>query len=350
MSTKVPWPDAEAYRGPQQLAAWRNFIMGARILPDVGVLYLYRFTENEILVRNFLDSYRDNPAGLEHDLHVIFKGFPDQNAISSARALFGNLPVNPIVLDDSGFDIGSYLAAAKVVSNRRLMFFKASNRILAPNWLHYFDRALSLPRAGVVGATGSWEAYASDIEGAVITALRRIGHRTNDSHSRVATKAFVRNDEWQRPKRPLKLYLFSPFYYLYYLYQSGRYPNPHIRPNSFMIERDRFLSLRVPSFFSKNDALQFESERGSMTRQIIAQGLRPLIMDRTGKTFDIPDWNSSKTFRSGGQVNLIVEDNRTREYASASPEFRRILENQAWVHPWSWGTSPVPTGPVTISQ
>ncbi len=136
-------------------------------MPDIGVVYLYRFGENEILVRNFLDSYRDHPAGIEHDLHVIFKGFPDRHVFASARALFGNLPVNPIVLDDVGFDISSYIAAAKVVTNSRLMFFKTSNRILAPNWLRNFDRALSLPGVGVVGATGSWEAYASDIEGAI---------------------------------------------------------------------------------------------------------------------------------------------------------------------------------------
>jgi hypothetical protein len=341
MPTQVRQPDVDAVLERRMPAYGRNFYKGPRILPDIGVLYLYRFTEDGILVRNFLDSYRDHPAGLEHDLYVIFKGFPDRKALASARALFGTLPINPIVLDDSGFDIGSYIAAAKAVPNRRLIFFKASNRILASNWLFHFDRALSLPRAGVVGATGSWEAYASDIEGALITALRRIRYRPNDNRSRVAAEAVARNGEWQRPKRALKLYVLSPFYYFYYLYQSGRYPNPHIRPNSFMIERDRFLSLRVPSFLSKNDALQFESERGSMTRQILAQGLRPLIMDRTGKVYDVPEWNSSNTFRSGGQVNLIVEDNRTREYASANPEFKRVLENQAWVHPWSWGTSKV---------
>jgi hypothetical protein len=230
------------------------------------------------------------------------------------------------------------------------MFFKASNRILAPNWLYHYDRALSLPRAGVVGATGSWEAYASDIEGAVISALRRIGHRLDPIRGRVTAKTVASNSEWQRPKRPLKLYLLSPFYYLYYLYQSGRYPNPHIRPNSFIIERDRFLSLRAPSFSSKSNALQFESERGSMTRQIMAQDLRPLIIDRTGKAYDIPEWKASLTFRSGDQVNLIVEDNRTREYALASQEFRRILENQAWVHPWSWETLPGLTQPAAVPQ
>jgi hypothetical protein len=302
----------------------------------MGVVYLYRFGEDEILVRNFLDSYRDHPAGVEHDLHVIFKGFPDQHALASARALFGNLRVNPIVLDDVGFDIGSYIAAAKAVTNSRLMFFKTSNRISATNWMRNFDRALSIPDVGVVGATGSWEAYASDIEGAILTALRRLARRPGYFRDHVTEETSYQNSEWQRPARPLKLYLLFPFYYVYYLYQSGRYPNPHIRTSAFIIERERFLSLRVRSFASKNDTYQFESERGSMTRQLMAQGLRPLVMDRMGNVYDIAEWKASLTFRSGEQINLIVADNRTREYDSARGEFRQILENQAWEHPWCW--------------
>ena len=113
-------------------------------------------------------------------------------------------------------------------------------------------------------------------------------------------------------------------------------PNPHIRTSAFIIERERSLSLRVGSFVSKNDTYQFESERGSMTRQIMAQGLRPLVMDRVGNVYDIAEWKASLTFRSGGQINLIVADNRTREYDLAPGEFRQILENQAWEHPWCW--------------
>jgi hypothetical protein len=303
---------------------------------DVGVIYLYRSEEDKNLVRNFIVSYRANPAGLDHDLHVIFKGFYDQDALAAARALFEDLPVNPIVLEDVGFDIGSYIEAAKTVSNRRLIFFKTSNRILAPNWLRNFDRALSLPDVGVVGATGSWEAYASDIEGAILTALRRLARRLGYFPNGVTEKISRQNCEWQRPARPLRLYLLFPFYYVYYLYQSGRYPNPHIRTSAFIIERERFLSLRVRSFASKNDALQFESERGSMTRQIMAQGLRPLVMDRLGNVYDVADWKTSRTFRNGEQINLVVADNRTCEYHSARGEFRQILENQAWEHPWRW--------------
>lgn len=307
-------------------------------MPDVGVVYLYRHAEGENPVRNFLDSYRHYQAGIEHDLYVIFKGFPDQTSLASARALFEDLPINPIMLDDTGYDIGAYIAAANTVSNRRLIFLNTFSQILAANWLSIFDHALSLSDAGIVGATGSWETYASDIEGAILEVLNNIKYLPANIRNRVTRGGNTagRDTTWQRPKRPLKLYLFSPLYYLYYLYECGRFPNPHVRTNAFMIERDRFLSLRVSSFASKNDVYRFESGRRSMTRQIRTQGLRPLVVDRMGNAYDVTEWKMSLTFRVGAQVNLLVADNRTRDFEFATGEFRRILENQAWVHPWLW--------------
>ena len=103
-----------------------------------------------------------------------------------------------------------------------------------------------------------------------------------------------------------------------------------------MIERSRFLSLDFPSFNKKSDVYKFESGRRSMTKQIMAQGLNPVVVDRTGKVYSISEWRSSSTFWSNDQVNLVVADNRTAEYAAGNKEFREFLEDSAWVHPWSW--------------
>ncbi len=122
---------------------------GGSKVADTGVVYLYRFVEGATPVRTFLNSYRAHPAGLEHDLHVILKGFPDRQALAAARALFGSLPINTIEVDDTGYDIGSYVAAAKSVANRKLLFLNTFSEILADNWLAHFDRALNMPgRAG----------------------------------------------------------------------------------------------------------------------------------------------------------------------------------------------------------
>lgn len=47
-------------------------------------------------------------TGREHDLHVIFKGFPDRRQLELSRTLFSGIPINSIELNDEGFDIDSY--------------------------------------------------------------------------------------------------------------------------------------------------------------------------------------------------------------------------------------------------
>jgi hypothetical protein len=130
-------------------------------LARIGVIYLCRFAEGECPVRAFVDSYRARPAGVAHDLHVIFKGFSDRSSRAAVRALFGELPVHAIESEDKGYDIGSYFAAARVVVNRRVIFFNTFSELLVDNWLKKFDDALSLPGVGLVGATGSWQSHRS---------------------------------------------------------------------------------------------------------------------------------------------------------------------------------------------
>jgi hypothetical protein len=306
-------------------------------MADIGVVYLCRFAEGEAPVRRFLQSYQKHPAGIEHDLHVLFKGFPGPSSLAPTRALFGDLPINPIVLADVGYDIGSYIAAASSIPNRRVIFLNTFSQILATRWLQYFDLALNHSDVGVVGATGSWQANASRDERAIKTILHNIAHLPSYMHQTTLLKRQAGGgiDE-QRRKRPLGRYLFFPFYYLANLYEFGRYPNPHIRTNAFMIERERFLSLRRPSFARKRGALKFESGRLSMTRQILKHGLRPVVVDRDGNVYDVPEWRSSSTFHAGEQKNLIIGDSRTREYCVAAPKLRRFLESQAWADPWLW--------------
>ena len=304
-------------------------------MQDVGVIYLYRFAEDERAVRRFIQSYREYPAGMPHDLHVVFKGFPDQSSLAVAQALFAEISINSIEVTDTGYDIGSYVAAAKAVTNERLIFFNTFSQILAGNWLTYFDKALSQQGIGLVGASGSWHANTSSYEGALKALICRglqFPWRLRNSRKH----EIGANNTLPMRKRPLQRYLLSPFGYLYCYAKFGRHPNPHIRTNAFMIERGRFLSLDFPAFKTKADVYKFESSRQSMTKQIMVQGLNPVIVDRIGKIYAIPEWNMSSTFWASDQVNLMVADNRTSEYAAGNKEFRELLEDSAWVHPWSW--------------
>ena len=98
--------------------------------------------------------------------------------------------------------------------------------------------------------------------------------------------------------------------YLLYLYQYGRFPNPHIRTNAFMIERNRFLSLYAPAFKNKEDAYKFESGRRSMTKQIIAQELKPVVVDRNGAVYGaLPSGGHRRLFGQTSNPTLLWRTN-----------------------------------------
>lgn len=323
---------------------------------DIGVVYLYRFAEGECPVRTFLESYRVHPPGVGHDLHVIFKGFPNRDSSAAARALFKDLPINAIEIGDFGFDINAYFAAASAISNRRLIFFNTFSELLSDNWLLRFDNAFRLPSVGLVGATGSWQSHFSLFEANLKRDIERVRYWAQHplsyfERTRIASddaKDFKmaerpssdpryprRNRDIAHAVRALRS-LMRVRLYVHYRRNYSPYPNPHIRTNAFMIDRDRFLALRNLAPRTKFDAYKFESGNNSLTRQVMAQGLKPVVVDRTGKVYDISEWKQSSTLWSDDQINLVVADNRTREYAVGDFETRLRLENHAWVDPSSW--------------
>jgi hypothetical protein len=108
------------------------------------------------------------------------------------------------------------------------------------------------------------------------------------------------------------------------------FPNPHIRTNGFMIERTTMLDLRFDGERTKMDSLRFESGKAGMTRQILGRGLEALIVGRDGRGYEPDEWYESRTFRSGEQENLLIGDNRTRQYADGDESFRAFLRQLAW--------------------
>lgn len=306
---------------------------------DIGVIYLCRFAEGEEPVRQFLASYRAHPAGVDHDFHVVFKGFQDGATLERFRSLFDGMTINPIELDDSGFDLGSYVKAARAVPNRRVFFLNTFSRIAADNWLRHFDSAMNDPSVGVAGATGSWQSNAASYE----RVLKRIGlelWRKLPFVPPAPAKALATSSielPWAvaTKPRPLSRYFFALYHWGYLLYEYGRHPNPHIRTNAFMVDREQFLSLRLPAFNDKKDAYRFESGRESLTRQYLARGLKSVVVDRDGAVYPVERWNVSSTFWMGDQVKLLVGDNRTRDYAEGEPDMKVYLEHIAWRDPWT---------------
>lgn len=221
----------------------------------------------------FLGSYRRYRPGVEHSLYVIFKGFPNASALDEAKDLFSSVRHKPVSLGDDSFDIGAYIEWANQIDEDLICALNTSSEILAEDWLRKLAVNLALPNVGLVGATGSYESL----------------NEMNQS--------------------------FPMF------------PNPHIRSNAFMIDRESFCRITKGQVIAeKIDAFHFESGPQSMTRQILAMGREILLVGRNGRGYSPQWWPTSDTFRLGTQSNLLVADNQTRNFtAFCWPEKREFV-------------------------
>lgn len=221
----------------------------------------------------FLRSYRQCRSGAEHSLYVIFKGFHDASSLDDARNLFSSVHHKPVFLDDESFDIGAYIEWANQVDADLICVLNTLSEILAEDWLRKLVVNLALPNIGLVGATGSYESL----------------NELNQS--------------------------FPVF------------PNPHIRSNAFVINRELFCQITKELVIrEKIDAFHFESGPQSMTRQILAMGREILLVGRNGRGYSPEWWPTSDTFRLGTQSNLLVADNQTRNFTALRwPEKREFV-------------------------
>ena len=240
---------------------------------SIAVVYLLRRSNNIADLTRFLASYGAFPAGPPHDVIIVFKGFTgndDRHAISH----LDGIPFSRFDCPDEGYDIGPYLDVARHYDYDFFCFFNSFSVIGVAGWLAALhDALLSSARAGVVGATGSWEA----------------------------------------------------------LDESTVFPNYHIRTNAFMITAPLFRGLETWAMEDKRDTSLFEAGPRGLTAQLLARGLEPYVVDRQGHAWAKEDWPRSNTYRAGNQDGLMVADRRTDAYLEGDAEIRRYLDKLAWV-------------------
>src|SRR4029077_16862034 len=199
-----------------------------------------------------------------------------------------------LVLDRPVPDLAAYGQAARALTNARLCFLNSYSVVLADDWLAALADALSAPNVGLAGATASWESQSQWIRG-----------KARYWPYQLALRSRARRD-------------YPPF------------PNPHIRTTAFMIEREIVLAMSLDAVADKRAAYLLESGRRRITRQVLERGLRAVVTGRDGRVYGVKDWAGARTYRSGAQENLLVADNRTRDWEAASPRLRRRLSHDAW--------------------
>lgn len=229
----------------------------------LAVLYLARGADDnaEDKFESFILSYLKWPAGAEHDLFVVMKGFASTPMLRATKDRFKVLMPSFIETEDGRFDIGAYADALKSIPHERLCFLNTNSEICSASWLSKLCVNLDREGVGLVSASGSFES------------LSMLGRR------------------------------FPAF------------PNVHVRSNAFMILRDHFLAVAGHAkLMTKSDAWLLESGTSSFTRYVFSLGLDALIVGRNGRGYSSAWWTASDTFCQGEQSNLLVSDNVTRGF------------------------------------
>lgn len=209
-----------------------------------------------------------NGAGHPFDLIVIAKGYGLSRPEIDARGIEGLSSVIFFDVDDDTFATNAFFMIAHHFVYKAFQFHVSWSRPCANGWLGFMVEIMEHNEGvGSVGASGGFEQL--------------------------------------NPETP--------------------FPNPNIRTTGFLVGRETLLSLDPGPLAEKYDGNLFEAGPNSMTRQIVRAGKRPVVAGRDRQAFDIEDWPTSHTFRSGTQSNLLIADNRTQQYALAGISKRRRL-------------------------
>jgi len=282
---------------------------------NLALVYLSYIPFGTEYLISFLNSYTVKKAGIEHKLVILFNGHQTYEEIDPFLEILNSSDIKfEYIISPHKFDIGSYFYAAANLSTEYVAFVNTYSRILHDNWLLYLYQNLTKTGVGCVSATGSWSDY-----------------HHNDEYMSIISDFRSLNFSINKLKKAI-LYRFNFFPFV----------KPHLRTNAFIIKRIIFLKLKfslvkpiVLNWFTnysgtKLKSLCFEHGNNSLTSQIIGMGLKPLLVNKLGKGYEIERWREAATFWTSSQQNLLVSDNQTMKYELADKEQKKALAYAAW--------------------
>jgi hypothetical protein len=303
---------------------------------DLAVVHLVRAANGEDPLERFLHSYREHPAGVEHDLVLLLKGFGPEHDSSRPLALAADVCSRTLAVSDAGYDIGAYSVAAHRLPHRTLCFVNSFSAILVDGWLELLASALEQPGVGIAGASGSWESHLSQMQfdlglGGPYAAVHDDRRAVQaQMRARASGAGASEPSGTSEPTRTLRGMLRTSRDVSKRLTYFGPFPSPHVRTNGFALRAEALRMVKLGRQRDKFDAYRVEAGRRSLTRQVEAMGLRPVLVGRDGHRYETRDWPASATFCQRDQENLMIADNQTRAYAEGDVERRTVMSRFAW--------------------
>lgn len=270
-------------------------------MKKIAVLYLCRKDNNKDSFFNFLNSYKSFESGIEHDFYIILKGYKESDDISWIKSELKNIDYSFIYCIDKGFDIYAYFYSSKKVKNKYVMFINSFSQINCDDWL--FNLFTRLSESTIcVGCSGSWESLSSTFY------YKRIYHCTN----------YLKK-------------IFNAFIYLFLRIIFPKFPNIHLRTNSFIINRKFFIEYNLKRAFKfKVQAWHFESGRRSLTNFIKSKNKNFGIVDKNANFYDENNLNKSNVYAKLNESTALIIDNQILSFGSLNLEQKKIKSYLCW--------------------
>lgn len=297
-------------------------------MKEICVVHLVRSHNGIETFRRFLESYRANFGGIEHDLLILFKGFNQPIDTAAHRKLLTAFQYKTLNVSDEGFDITAYFFAVRKYAGeyRYFCFLNSFSVIQDREWLSKLYQNIIKPGVGLAGATGSWcsgNTHSRTLLRNLVKFVLGMPQEKSETNTKIKKSLFTPH------KSPISV-AKSAWNHLQAIIQFGTYPNYHVRTNAFIISGKLMKSLKSPVMKTKMDAYRFESGKKGLTQQIFKIGKRVVVVGKNGVGYEKEAWHESRTFWQSEQENLLVADNQTRDYQDGSPERRNYLHSAAW--------------------
>lgn len=344
-------------------------------MKKIAVLYLARAAEGLEKFERFAQSYKQHPAGQDHDLIIIYKGDFKKGEMAGAKFIFRDIPHQSFSIPDDGFDIHAYLYAAERIQNEYICPFNTHTEIVSADWLKKLYTHLQKPGVGLVGTSASYGSHSNGLK--ILHHMHWLYYNEKVSfqdkkHIRDYSATFL-GPSPQRTKYSLKhlsrlslkKVIMLPIYFCKkaikkintktvshkdthlmrdfqkywghtlnetsasYVKSFFSFPNPHIRTNGFMVERKILLEFKGLGK-TKIDCYIFEAGIDSLTSRIAQKGLSVLFVGADGIGYPPKEWPKSNNFWMGDQENLMISDNQTSQYMNLSKNERRFHSYLSW--------------------
>lgn len=260
------------------------------------VCYLYTSFDQKKKLIDFINHYKKYKSGLNHKLIICLK-LLNTEEIFKTRKYLKDIKytefIDPNKTND--WDFGSYKRVARYYYNKEILFLNSHSYPICNNWLKKLF--LYKNKKTVIAPTASYESLVDSIK------LKNKFHKI--FRYLIRRKKFLKNFD--------------------------KFPNPHFRTSSFLINSKMFLNyVNNKPLRNKEDTLKIESGKNGLIKYLKKKKITPLVVNSDGNKFDENNWKYSETYCFEKNNKAIISDKHTRKYIKFSKNKKKTIRAKVW--------------------